>query len=424
MTVPGIVHGGRFFSDTPGSTPKGARNKGPLRSERVNSMARLFIDVPTDKMEALLSSLPADTAEAAKTLLFAGDITQAAARGAGYLDFLLTSAQHPFQEREQAIDTLTDNTVIYYSGESAPVFSYSGWLFNTYQDDQNVWFHLLYHDFLMSGYVSNFQTAISGDIKNGVQFSFSFRAKRVQIATPILFNPSIANSDFSSNLFERNTAVDNSTRHGVETSELPASPRGVPAASATRNDADARSVEATQGVPPREQQARIDTAIVQQGTAANAQLPTPELRQAVDAAAAPILSASGDVRASLSAAEASRFQDFSVAAPSPEESSSEPLVQLELEIERRLRAADPRGTSVVSPVTGAVEVSGSYADTIARAGITSVPEPSTPTPAPLDSEDDALLDVRNPPPHLLEELSRARQNAAPPALRSRQRPTG
>ncbi len=439
MTAPGIVPGGRFFSDDPGSTPKDAWNRGPRRSEHIESMARLFIDVPPEEMAPLLASLPSDTAEVAKAVLFSGDVTQAAAQGLGYFDFLLTSAQHPYQEREQAVDTLTDNTVVYYSGQSAPVFTYSGWLYNTYQDDQNVWFHLLYHDvlrgtqlarrglishlrydsFLVSGYVTGLQSTQSSDVKNAVQFSFMFRVKKLQIVTPILFNPTMIPGAMSSSLFSSDTIADNTTRHGVETAELPGTPRALPAAVASQPDADPRTVADVQGVPAREQQARVDAMIVQQGAAAS---------PAVGVAAAPILSASGDTRQALPAEEAARFQSFS-APDNPANqwaaASSTPLLQHEAEIERQLRAADTRGTAVVSPVTGAVETSGSYADTIARAEVTAAPAAHVPETPPLDNIEDVVQDVRNPPAELLQAVSRGPQDGSSSSqLRSRQRPTG
>lgn len=469
MPAPGIITGrnllapegfpneveGRFFSSIPAGTPKFALNRGPRRSEFTETMARLIIDVPPAQMAALMRSLPADTAAAAQTLLYAGNVTtlrDGNAQGAGFFDFMLTQATMQQVEREQAIDTLTDNTIIYYSGQSSPLLQCSGYLYNTYQDDQVVWFHLLYNDllrgtqlarrglvtrfrydsFFLSGYMTNFVVTTIGDAKNYAQFSFTFRIKQIQISTPIIYNPTLTQSLLATNLFVDPSppGADNATRHGVETGEIPLAPRAMPAAS-TQGNVDPRETARTESVPPREQQAAVDREITQQTNAALAQTPAdPVAAQALDRAAAPIVSASGDVRQTMPASQSQIFQNFSMTSPTPEASPSDPLAQLDIEIERQLRTADTRGTVVVSPITGAPDRSSAYADTIARAQTTQLatatkpaegPGPGT-TPA-YDADGEDLLDVYRAPPRLVAEFLRVRAEADATKLRSRQRST-
>lgn len=469
MPAPGIITGrnilapeafpneveGRFFSSFPAATPKFALNAGPRRSEFTETMARLIIDVPPAQMTALLRSLPGDTAAAAQTLLYAGNVTtlrDGNAQGAGYFDFMLTQVTMQQMEREQAIDTLTDNTIIYYSGQSSPILSCSGYLYNTYQDDQVVWFHLLYNDilrgtqlarrnlvcrfrydsFFITGYLSNFVLNTIGDSKNYAQFSYTFRVKQIQIATPIIYNPTLTQSLLTTNIFASSSppGADNATRHGVETAEVPLAPRALPAAS-TQGNVDPREAAVTQGVPPREQQARVDREITQQAAAAQAQLPaTPAARQELDRVSAPTVSAAGDVRQAMPASQSQIFQNFSTAEPVPEPSSSDPMVQLDREIETQLRAADTRGTVVVSPVTGAAERSSVYADTISRAPTTAISKATRPVSSPgagttpaYDAAGEELIDVLRPPAPILAEFLRTRNAEDQPKLRSRQRST-
>lgn len=471
MPGPGIITGrnilapegypnevqGRFFSSFPAGTPKFALNQGPRRSEFVETMARLIVDVPPARMASLLRSLPADTAAAARTLLYAGNVTSLRdgnAQGAGYFDFLMTQITQQQQEREQAVDTLTDNTVIYYSGQSAPVLSCAGYFYNTYQDDQNVWFQLIYSDllrgtqlarrglvarfrydsFFITGYLMNMVTTTMGEAKNYTQFSFNFRVKQIQIATPIIYNPTLAQSLLATNLFTSSSppGSDNATRHGVETGEQPLAPRATPAAS-TQANTDAREAEVTQGIPPREQQAATDRAITNELTTAAGQLPQGSGLQALNAASSPIVGASGDVRQMLPAEQAQLFQNFNTATPTPVAAPDDALARLDLEIEAQLRAADTRGTVVISPVTGTPARSSEYADTIARAPSTSLTqarEAGTPVQTPgagaapaYDAAGEEILDVYRPSGRLLADFLQARAQTDATKLRSRQRST-
>lgn len=472
MAAPGIIVGknmlapegfpneveGRFFSSFPGSTPKFALNQAPRRSEFTESMARFIVDIPQQRLPILMRSLPGDTAAAAQTLLYTGDLTAfrtGEALGGGYFDFLLTSIALPRQEREQCVDTLTDNTVIFYSGESAPLLQGSGVFLNTFQDDQNVWFSLVYTDllrgtqlarrglvarfrydsFFITGYLSSLSTSLEGGAKNYVNFTFTLRVKQIQIATPVVYNPSTALSLLVTNIFASSDppGSDNRTRRGAESAEQPLAPRAVPAA-ATKSNVDTRDVAATQGVPPREQQARVDRALTTQLAAASNQLPSGAGLVALNAAAAAVASSSGDVRQKLPANDAQIFQDFHTTVPTPQASPSDPLAQLDLEIAARLRAADTRGTVLVSPVAGSVQRSGTYADTIARAPTTELSAAiveGTPAQAPgagaapvQDAASEELYDVYRPPAQLLAEYLTVRREDTTVRPRSRGRATG
>ena len=459
MAAPGIITGqgfqapeglpnepqGRFFSSSPAATPKYAENRGGQRSERVSTMARMIVDLNQSQLTRLLRSLPGDAASAAQTLLYTGDLTSlrnGEAGGAGYFDFLLTQVQQKQQEREQAIDTLTDNTVIYYSGESAPILFCAGYLLNTFQDDQNVWFQLLYNNilrgtqlarrnlvarfrydsFFMTGYLTNFMVSTLGELKTAVNFSFSFRVKSIQIATPIIYNPSAAQSVFATSVFSSDavTSADDRTRHGVEGAEQPAEPRALPAASAAAGGSDTRETAATQGVPLREQQERTDRALAQQSTLALAQLPAGAAGAVVDAASTPVVRARGDVRDSLP-----DIQTFSQGQTAP--STTEDVIdRLEAFAAQQLRPQSRRGTVTVSSTTGEAERSSRYADDVSRAaaGATSSTAAGSVTPTAADRTGEELADVRNPPPALVQALRDKRlKETSSTGLRSRNRPT-
>jgi len=448
---------GRFFSALPGSTPKFAYNRGPRRSEFTESMARMIIDVPDPaRLRALRAMLPDETRQASAPLLYSGDltsITRGSGLGLGYFDFLLTSAQITRQEREQLVDTLTDNTVIYYSGESAPMINCAGVFLNTYQDDQHVWFQLLYSDllrgsalarhdlvvrfrfdsFYFTGYLANLSAGINGGDKNHTTFSFVFRVKEMRLATPILMNPTEGISSFISGVYLDVEDEAEEARHGVQTAPLPRAPRSLPSAAAERAaETDPREAARTDAVPERQAQAQVDQALIDEllqiDVAGEA---IPELqRQVLDAVSAPITPGSGDVRQALPASESQRFQDFRTV-PTPKAAPTDPLTRTELEIERQLRAAETRGTIIISPVTGVTERASAYTDTIARADALLTDAPAAPSalagnnrPPETSAGEQSLADVYNPPPTLIAEYRRrlGTAQAAPPP-RTRQRTT-
>ena len=167
MGIPGLVPGGEaedewadaihpsyvpyqsmgVFAKFPGATPKYALNHGPRDAEYRETMARLYVEVPPKERTAFVNSCPPETRELAKVLCGAA---KGAAGGTGFIDFLLTDIQEPFQEKVQVVESLSDNFVVYTFGQSAPRFSYSGVLLNTWQDDQRVWMLRLYRDILRS----------------------------------------------------------------------------------------------------------------------------------------------------------------------------------------------------------------------------------------------------------------------------------
>jgi hypothetical protein len=175
-------------------------------------MARLFIQVPPDQVDAVISSVPESVQPLARVLISGGPT--GGGGGTGFIDFLLTSAQETFQEKTQVIETLTDTYVAFYAGQTSPVFSYGGTVLNTYQDDQRVWLfqmyreilrgtrlanrnlfaNLRYDSFIVSGYLEGLNLSLTGDTEMAGQFTFQMRVKRMGVVTPIISSPTIVTS--------------------------------------------------------------------------------------------------------------------------------------------------------------------------------------------------------------------------------------
>lgn len=235
MPVPGILTGGaRLFRrtnqatnavsnqgvfarapDSMGATPKYAFNRRPRDPEYRDTMSRLFVELPADKaaVESFYLSVPEEVRPLAKVLAAGGE--NAGAGGTGFLDFLLTNTNENFRERVQLVNTLTDNYVVFYGGQDAPVFTYAGTVLNSYQDDQRVWLlrlyqeilrgsklanrglvaNLRYDSLLVSGYLESLDLALSGETdKTAGSFSFRFRVKKLTIHTARLGSPTIVDT--------------------------------------------------------------------------------------------------------------------------------------------------------------------------------------------------------------------------------------
>jgi len=213
-TTTGTVEGTRLgvFGTNPGSTPKRAINNGRRDAEYRETMARLFVEIPSG-VNDFLASISPETQALARVLATGG--SSAGSGGTGFIDFLLTGAQESFAEKAQIVDTLTDNYVAFYSGEQPPLFQYSGTVLNTYQDDQRVWLFRLYREvlrgtrlanrsliarlrydsFIVSGYIENLDQSLSGDNDHQAgTFRFSMRVQHMTVFTPSIGAPTIAST--------------------------------------------------------------------------------------------------------------------------------------------------------------------------------------------------------------------------------------
>lgn len=298
MAAPGILTGGNklklfklnptpenattrsgMFADNPGVTPKYARNRGRRDAEYSDTIARLYIDLTGSglNLQEFLNQLPAETRPLAQTLVAGGGA--GGVGGTGFIDFVLTHAQEGFTEKTQIVNTLTDNYVAFYAGQEAPVFSYTGFVLNTYQDDQRVWLLRLYSDilrgtrlaqrnliaslrydsFLVQGYLENLMLSIQSETQLSGQFMFNMRVKQMSIHTPALALPTVS-KNLSEGVLPAQTTTEQSTnnaRAASTTTDTPPTAQQRPAAQS--NADDVTSTKQIPVEPPNEiQQLRND----------------------------------------------------------------------------------------------------------------------------------------------------------------------
>jgi len=161
-------------------------------------MARMFIRVSPGDYDKFLKSLDdPETQKIARCLT--GD--DARKGGVGYMDFLLQSADHQFNEKVQICETLSDNYVAFFFGHQAPMFTYQGTLYNTYQDDWTMRMlrifrdlgrgtqlarrqqilYLKYDSVIVQGAMLNFRYVLRGGHEMATNFDFSLLVKKVSI---------------------------------------------------------------------------------------------------------------------------------------------------------------------------------------------------------------------------------------------------
>ena len=189
-----------IFAAFPGATPKYSKNNGEQETDFRGSMARLFLQVPKYG-EFVKEFRGSRTQPLARVLGGQSDEKTGTSGGAGYIDFLLQNVQHSYQEKAQIVETLADDHVAYFFGQSAPTFGYSGSLINTKQDDQamnmlrlyrdigrgtklaqrNTLISIRYDGLIVSGAMTNLSWSLNAELETVVPFSFSLLVKQVTI---------------------------------------------------------------------------------------------------------------------------------------------------------------------------------------------------------------------------------------------------
>jgi len=212
----GVVRG--VFASNPACTPK--YNTGNAQPS-LQRMARLMIPLPTSLVSKFLDSVPSSAKPLARALVVANN-SDGSDRGEdvatvssayketswGYIDFLLQSANENFTEKEQIVQTVSDNYVSYYLGQQPPVFNYSGVLLNSEQDDWRAAFTVMYNEILrgtkmarrkatvilayddvfVTGVLRQMNQTLTADTELAVRFQFSMLVKRYDTHSRISTN--------------------------------------------------------------------------------------------------------------------------------------------------------------------------------------------------------------------------------------------
>lgn len=231
----------------PFATQKHMLHRGPTRHDYEETMARMFIQVSPKLYKSFMNSIKDPENARIANVLVGDNIKQG---GTGYIDFLLQRANHALNEKFQVVETLADNFVAFFFGMQAPVFSYSGTLLNTYQDDwtarmfriftefgrgtqlakRRVLMKLRYNNMIVTGGMINFESANTADIQMACSFSFNFLVTRIDLLFKGFSDPTqIPNEYTFSPTVDNFNAVFGGASTGVKAyvGDAPAQPAGI-----------------------------------------------------------------------------------------------------------------------------------------------------------------------------------------------------
>lgn len=193
------------FSSFPTFTEKWARHR-PRNLDYADTMARMFIRIPAGDYDKFLNELDDPDTRLIAQYLTGDDVNKG---GVGYLDFLLHNVTHQFNEKLQVCETLSDNYVAFFFGHQAPMFTYQGTLYNTYQDDwtmrmfrifrdlargtqlarRGLILYLKYDSVIVQGAMVDFRYVLQAGREMATSFDFSLLVKKVSIIYGALATP-------------------------------------------------------------------------------------------------------------------------------------------------------------------------------------------------------------------------------------------
>lgn len=194
------------YAAYPTMSPKYARHSGGRLNVNLGGLARIYIPVSRkdtlDRIKASYNTTKSRQLYKVADQVFGLKKGGGDAVGSGYLDFVLMSVNQALDEKYQVTEVLEDNYVAFFFGQRAPMWTFSGALMNTFQDDwtMNMWrlysemgrgtrlaqrgllMSIRYDSVIISGGMTRFQWDLSSSNELFTSFSFQFL---VQNITPL-----------------------------------------------------------------------------------------------------------------------------------------------------------------------------------------------------------------------------------------------
>jgi len=183
------------FSHFPAATPKYRA----FENEK-ETLARLYVVVPSSLRDRYIRALPQDARPLAEAIYTSGRNTSET-EGLGYIDFLLQSVTSNNNEKVSISEVLSDNYAAFFFGASPPTLTCGGTLINTVQDDWKTAFEIVYQEIIrgtklarrkqlvtlsydtvsVTGTIVNMTTTLTAIQQMVSSFSFSMLVKRYEI---------------------------------------------------------------------------------------------------------------------------------------------------------------------------------------------------------------------------------------------------
>jgi hypothetical protein len=203
------------YAAFPTFSPKYARHVTNRYRENFDTIARMYVKLGGGQYKAFLNSLSEQGSKDIGSVL-AGETTQkdknsAPVGGLGYIDMLISSIRHNLNEKYQIVEVLSDNYVSFFFGQQAPIFLYTGFLINTWQDDwmiqmlrmyrdiargtqlarRGLLLYLRYDSLIVSGSMVNLDFTLLSENEMVIPFNFQLLVKKVHIIYSGLTTPTV-----------------------------------------------------------------------------------------------------------------------------------------------------------------------------------------------------------------------------------------
>lgn len=193
------------YAAYPSMSPKYVKHNGGVLSVNLGGLARIYIPISRqDTLDNLRNQFRSRNPQLNKVSEKVFGLAKGAGAhvGTGYIDFILMNVSQALDEKFQISEVLEDNYVAFFFGQRAPMWTFSGALMNTYQDDwtMNMWrlysemgrgtrlaqrglmMSIRYDSMIVTGGMTRFQWDLASSNELFTSFSFQFLVKNI---TPI-----------------------------------------------------------------------------------------------------------------------------------------------------------------------------------------------------------------------------------------------
>jgi hypothetical protein len=190
------------YSAYPSMSPKYVKHNGGTLAVNLGGLARIYIPVSReDSLRRIYASFERrnkSTEKVARRVFGLGK-NGGEDTGAGYIDFVLMNVSQVLDEKFQVSEVLEDNYVAFFFGQRAPMWTFSGALMNTYQDDwtMNMWrlysemgrgtrlaqrgllMSIRFDSMIVTGGMTRFQWDLTSSNELFTSFSFQFLVNNI-----------------------------------------------------------------------------------------------------------------------------------------------------------------------------------------------------------------------------------------------------
>lgn len=155
----------------------------PYASDANRKMAKFII--PLALREAIDATVGAQGGDTNAVVQGNNILRNLSNQSRGYFDFFLQSAEESFEEKFQIMETLGDSYAVYGLGKKPRIWSYSGVLLNSQENDWRVNFIKMFDDYISISRLAKFRKNTLNNQVNLIYDSFNIRGAILNLRTSL-----------------------------------------------------------------------------------------------------------------------------------------------------------------------------------------------------------------------------------------------